>query len=603
MRCILLLFWILFSIELTAQISISYRFNTSEDSLFSRKNSRLFPENAEDSLSSLQILRGSIMALQKQNYLEASIDSSRWEEKKQGSKSLKQMTVYLHIGQPYKWAKLRNGNVPETFLSQVGYREYLLDGKTLMTKEIFDIEEKLLIYAENNGYPFAQVWLDSLIINKEGVSAALMMKTGQIFVFDSIRLEGFAKLSSSFLENYLDIHKKTLFSRAKVLKIAQRLAELPYLTERKPAKLTFTDTRTAVISLFLDAHKASRWDFLVGIQPTTVGGIQKFAVTFNGVADFQNILGRGERLYANFENVRPQSPRFNVKMTYPYILNTPFAFDGAFDLYKKDTSYIETHIKAGGQYLLRGSNYIKLYWQNYKAHNLIINSKQIINSKILPSTLDITTNMVGVEFSTQTLDYRFNPRRGFLILLRGGAGIRQVQKNTDIVALKDPNNSTYDFERLYDTITLKNFQYKIDVKTDYFIPLLRRSAVKIGFTGGFLLTAAPISVNEQYRLGGNRLIRGFDEESLLATRYMVGTLEYRLLIGRNSYIYTFGDAAYIENITQRIRNFDTPLSFGAGITFETKVGLFGVTLAVGQQQGNSLDFRNVKTHFGYMSIF
>ena len=80
-------------------------------------------------------------------------------------------------------------------------------------------------------------------------------------------------------------------------------------------------------------------------------------------------------------------------------------------------------------------------------------------------------------------------------------------------------------------------------------------------------------------------------------------MEYRLLLGRNSYLYAFTDLGYVENQTRTARTTDTPLGFGAGITFETNVGLFGVTLALGRQQGNPVDFRNVKTHFGYVSLF
>jgi outer membrane protein assembly factor BamA len=448
------------------------------------------------------------------------------------------------------------------------------------------------------------VWLDSLVVQNSEISAALMMKTGAVFILDSVHTEGSAKISAVFLANYLDLRKGAIFSRAKVLKTAQRLAELPYLTERKRPSVSFTEIKTVRLNLFLDNRKASQWDFLVGVQPTTsADGAQKFLITFNGKADFQNVLGRGERLFLNFENVRPESPRLNVKVTYPYILNLPFGFDGAFDLYKRDTTYLETHLNLGGQYLLGGSDYVKLFWQNYKANNLQINALQIINFKKLPPTLDVTTNMVGIEFQKQTLDYRFNPRRGFGGLLRGSAGIRQVQRNNDILALTDLNNPKFDFTRLYDTVTLRSFQYKIDLKADFFYPILKRSTIKLGITGGALLTTAPISQNEQYRLGGSRLMRGFDEESLFATQYAVGTLEYRLLIGRNSYLYTFGDAGYIQNFTQAIRVSDTPIGFGAGITFETKVGLFGVSLALGKQGENPVDFRNVKTHFGYVSLF
>jgi outer membrane protein assembly factor BamA len=604
MRIIAFIFLLHFSLNCVAQLPLIYHFESRQDSLFFQKNTDILPKTASDSASIAAILRGGILALHRQTYLEAAVDSVVFLGKTVGKKIDKQALVYLHLGKMYKWGTLRNGNVDAAFLTQIGFRERLLDGKPLLSSEIFDIEERLLTYAENNGYPFARVWLDSLTMHNGEISAALMMHTGAVFVIDSLRIEGTAKISLRFLENYLDFKKGAVFNRAKVLKISQRLAELPYLTEKKRPSVSFTEIRTARLALFLENKKASLWDFLVGVQPTTTAdGAQKFLITFNGKADFQNVLGHGERLYLNFENVRPESPRLNVKVTYPFILNLPFGFDGAFDLYKRDTTYLETRTNLGGQYMLGGADYVKIFWQNYKANNLIINSLQIIDSKKLPPTLDVTTNMFGLEFQRQTLDYRFNPRRGLLGILRGSAGIRQVKRNSDILSLKDPNKPKFDFSTLYDTITLRNFQYRIDLKTDIFLPILKRAALKIGVTSGVLLTATPISQNEQYRIGGSRLLRGFDEESLFATRYVVGTLEYRLLIGRNSYLYAFGDAGYLQNITRTTQTSDTPIGFGAGITFETKVGLFGVTLAVGKQAANPLDLRNVKTHFGYVSLF
>ncbi len=583
----------LLHIKIVAQVSIQLRFENTQDSLFFIKNNPNFAKTAPDSASTLIILRGVLTQLHAQSYLEASFDALQITQKNASAK--------LHIGKPYKWANLRNGNVNIEYLSQVGYRERLFENKPFSTKEISDIEEKLLNFAEDTGFPFAQVWLDSINMQNANLSAALMMKTGAVFRFDTIELSGFAKISPQFLQNYLDIKKGSLFNRSQVLKMGARLAELPYLTVRKPPTVRFTEGGHAVVNLFLDNKKASRWDFLVGVQPTAQpDGSQKFEITFNGTADFQNLFGLGERIYANFEKLRPQSPRVNVKVSYPYILNLPYGFDGSFDLYKRDSTYIETHANAGVQYLLGGSDYLKLFWQNYKSNNLIINRLQIQQTRRLPRTLDVSTNTLGLEFMKQRLDYRFNPRRGWAILLRGGAGIRTVQKNSDILDLRDP---MFDFKTLYDTVTLRSFQYRVDNKTEFYIPVLKRSTVKIAVTSGALFTATPISQNEQYRIGGNKLLRGFDEESLFATRYAVGSLEYRLLIGRNSYLYTFADAAYIENQTRTARTTDTPFGFGAGITFETNVGLFGVTLAAGRQQGNPVDFKSVKTHFGYVSLF
>ena len=582
-------------IESKAQKALVYHFENAKDSTFFIKNINP-PQTASDSANALQILRGSVLTLHRQAFLEASVDSFVAIDTF--------FHAHIHVGTRYEWAQLRNGNVSDAFLAQVGFREKLFENKAFIYSEIADIEYKLLTYAEDNGYPFAQVWLDSLQINEGKLSAALMMQTGEVFRFDTLNTEGLARVSPKFLQNYLSLKKGELFNRSKVLSISQRIAELPFLQERKKPSVKFLEDRTAVLYLFLDPKKASKWDFMVGVLPnTTPSGNQKFTITINGNVDFHNLLGLGERIFANFENFRPESPRLNLKLAYPYILNLPFGFDGSFDLYKRDTTYLETHLNLGAQYLLGGNDYIKLFWNQYNSNNLIINKLQVIANKKLPNTLDVATNTVGLEFSKQRLDYRFNPRRGWSILLRGGAGVREVSKNSDILNLKDPNDATYNFAKLYDTVSVKSFQYILDSKLEYYIPFLKRATIKIGLTSGLKFTSAPISLNEQYRLGGNRILRGFDEESVFATRYVIGTLEYRLLIGRNSYFYLFGDAGYVENVTRTSEIYDKPMGFGAGLTFETGVGLFGVSAAVGKQQDNAFDFRNVKVHFGYVSLF
>ena len=596
MKKIFFFFALLFHLESYAQLSMKIVFENEKDSLFFTKNQSDFQTKPIDSAAIASQLRGVIGGFHKQAYLESSFDLI--------SKKDSILTLKFHLGNRYEWAQLRNGNVSEAFLSQVGYREKLFENNAFIYSEIADIEEKLLSYAEDNGYPFAQVWLDSLVIQSNQISAALMMKTGAVFKFDTINTEGSVKISSAYLQNYLELKKGAFFSRSKILQMSRRLTDLPFLSERKKPTITFRENNTAIVNLFLENKKASRWDFLVGVQPNTAtNGSQKFTITFNGNADFQNLLGLGERIFANFENLRPQSPRLNLKATYPYILNFPFGFDGSFDLYKRDSVYIETHLNLGAQYMLGGNDYLKLFWNNYKSNNLIINALQVIQTKQLPATLDISTNTFGLELSKQKLDYRFNPRKGWSVILRGSAGLRQVRKNSDILNLKDSSDSTFKFSKLYDTLLLKNFQYTIGSQSAYYVPVFKRSVLKIGIQGGFIFTTSPISQNEQYRVGGNRILRGFNEESIFASRFAVGTLEYRFSLGRNSYLYAFGDMGYVEDVTRTTRRYDTPVGFGAGITFETKVGLFGFTLAAGREQGNPIDFRNTKTHFGYVSLF
>ena len=48
---------------------------------------------------------------------------------------------------------------------------------------------------------------------------------------------------------------------------------------------------------------------------------------------------------------------------------------------------------------------------------------------------------------------------------------------------------------------------------------------------------------------------------------------------------------------------DTPIGFGAGIAFETKLGIFNLNYALGQQFDNPIFFRNAKLHFGIVNYF
>ena len=156
---------------------------------------------------------------------------------------------------------------------------------------------------------------------------------------------------------------------------------------------------------------------------------------------------------------------------------------------------------------------------------------------------------------------------------------------------------------MYDTLTLRTVQYQGQVIADYFIPIGGRSTFNTGFKGGFL-SNRQVFRNELYRIGGLRTLRGFDEESINVSSYGIVTLEYRFLLERNSYLYAFWDGAYYENqaAVSGVKN-DTPYGFGAGISFQTRAGIFSVNYALGQQQNNPILIRAAKIHFGFVNFF
>ena len=110
--------------------------------------------------------------------------------------------------------------------------------------------------------------------------------------------------------------------------------------------------------------------------------------------------------------------------------------------------------------------------------------------------------------------------------------------------------------------------------------------------------------NELFQIGGYKLLRGFDEESIYATRYTVINAEYRLLIGLNAYLSFFTDYGLTKN---RYANIDVSNNFfgaGVGMVYETKSGLLNISYAIGKRDDIKFNLREAsKIHFGYINYF
>jgi hypothetical protein len=66
---------------------------------------------------------------------------------------------------------------------------------------------KLIDYYENNGFPFVEVYLDSLSLHPDSIISRLIIDKHDYITFDSIILQGDVKLSGSFLYPYLGLKK------------------------------------------------------------------------------------------------------------------------------------------------------------------------------------------------------------------------------------------------------------------------------------------------------------------------------------------------------------------------------------------------------------
>lgn len=543
----------------------------------------------------IQLANELISELWNASYLSASLDSSYVQDST--------FVAHVYIGPSISWAALENGNVPPLVWEKAGIRKKSYVDKKAGFDQAVEVREKILRQFEEKGFPFVKVWLDSLTLKDQQLTAKVFVDAGPKIYFGAMELEGDAKIETSYLESYLGIRQGTPYRHSLIEDMRERLLELPFLREKQRPTIIFRGNE-AIVQMVLERKSASRFDFLIGIQPSgEVGAERNFLITGKLEAEFWNQFGRGERLFAKFERLRPGTQSLDIGFTYPYIADLPFGVDLGFHQYKRDSTFNDVVLDLGLRYLFAGENYLELFWARNSSNLLSVNGEQIINTKSLPANLDYRTTTFGLEGQLEALDYRYNPRKGWRLLAKSGVGNKTIIQSTLITALSDPEDPTFQFSTLYDSLEEKSTQVHSKLRVEFFQPLFKASTLLFAVQSGWVYSPIPIYQNEQFRIGGVKALRGFDEESIFATMYHVFSLEYRLISGRNSNFFVFGDYGYVEDKRSGFSGIDHPYGFGGGLTFETAAGLFSMSLAVGGRDGLSPDLRNPKVHLGYLSIF
>ena len=97
-----------------------------------------------------------------------------------------------------------------------------------------------------------------------------------------------------------------------------------------------------------------------------------------------------------------------------------------------------------------------------------------------------------------------------------------------------------------DSLQQRSTQVELAAALDFYVEPLVGTVLYLGLRAQALLTEREVVSNEQFRIGGARLLRGFDEQRFFATDYQVLTAEFRLLLGENAFLYTFADAARLN---------------------------------------------------------
>ncbi|MDH4472482.1 MAG: hypothetical protein QE487_07720 [Fluviicola sp.] len=542
-----------------SQLSVVYQIDGLEQ--LTKREKKTFP----DSISLVNYCQDLQLQAYKRGFLTFSIDSIN---------RLDSTRFHLvgYVGQRFEQVDFTIDPTTRSQLRKMGIQPRTISSTNANPAVISRMLNEIRTTLENNGHPFAKVGLNSLEIEGNRIKTTLVVEKNAEVRWVKIHVIGEKiNISERFIANYLRLEVGELFSQEIVNLVPLRLKQITYLSETKPAELLFTE-EGAELFLYLKSKPVSLFNGTVGLQQDPAK--LTYQLTGDLRLKLQNTLKHGELFDLNWRSIQPGSQQLKIAMSYPYLFNTPFGIDGQFQLFKRDTTFLELKSTIGVNYFLSAGNTLKAFYRNGSSSLLGSTS----GSGVFGS---VKSNQYGLSLTHQTIDYLPNPQRGFVWMIEGTAGQRAVTK---------------------DSIVSKSLLFGGKLQLETYLSFGKRNVIKLASVSETFSTDN-IQQNELMRFGGNLSQRGFLEDELLSTTRTTATVEYRFILDRNSYLFAFFDQSWYErNLSTSYLN-DHPLGFGAGISFGTNIGIFSLTYALGQQQNNPILLRDSKIHFGYVAYF
>ena len=501
----------------------------------------------------------------KKGYLLTSIDS----------KTFKNDTLYcsIFIGPSIKHTIIKHKpNDALWIYSNHRTKEQLISASIFNSNEVYELLMSCENKLNNNGYPFAQTSLNNITFQSDTLFCELDIQKNNYFTWGEIVNRGEKVISDKILYTFIGIQKEASYNESDKNAISNRINIHPYIEETRPFELLFNKDKVDVY-FYLKSKPISSASGTLGLQQKNNNS--GYSVIGDLKLKLTNILRQGENLDVQWKNLQNNTQSLKSAVNFPSILNTLFGLDIQFQLFKRDSSFLELKTALSIQYLLKNGNILKI---NYKHL-----SSSILNPSSSLTTLGNTnTNYYGFSINKQNIDYAPSPTRGYSFNIDIALGIRNSEDKAS-TRIKTENTS------------------KTESSINYYFSLKKRHVIRLYQTTEIFI-APSYYQNELIRFGGLGTQRGFREEELRASSRISGSIEYRFLLDKNSYLFLFYDQSWYENKIATIKR-DNPLGVGSGLSFGTEIGIFSISYGIGKQLNNPLLIKNGNIHFGYISYF
>lgn len=414
---------------------------------------------------------------------------------------------------------------------------------------------------DKEGKSFSKVQLKNISIKSKTLFADLDIYQSEKRVINKVIIKGYENFPRSYLKNYFNIKSNIVFNQQKIKKISEASKNLLFAKEIKPPEVLFTKDST-LLYMYFKKQKNNSFDGIINFASKENGDL-----LFNGNIDFKlnNILNTGEKFELFWNSIGDERQEFKLSTEIPYLFNSKFSPQISFNIYKQDSTFLNTKFDSKLFYNINSKIKLALTYNSESSENLA--------ATITNNVETFSNYFLGFQFqySIPKNDFFFNDKFNFEV--NPTFGERETNQNS-------------------------SHQFKIEASTSYIWDLNLRNSIFIKNTTGYLNSDSFFD-NELFRIGGANSIRGFNEQSIFTNRFTYFNIEYRYLTSEKSYFYTITDFAKIKNDS----NNENLYGIGIGYTFFVNNSAINLGSVVGKSQNQQIDFNKAKLIINFKSFF
>lgn len=438
--------------------------------------------------------------------------------------------------------------------------------KTSQTIPIADTQVYLNNMVEKlaqNGYSISTVKLTNHQFYNNLLTADLDLHLDEKRYINQLVFTPYNNFPKAIKQRLIRKYEQKPFTETVTDAIQKEMTQFPFIKTVKQPEVLFTESNTALY-LYVERQNISQFDGLIGFTNDDDGKVQ-----FNGYADLQlmNILNKGEQLKLYWKNDGNQQTQFNLSGEIPYIFNTPVGLKASLELFKQDSTMMNTKFNAAVLYYFTFNHRLGIGYQS---------TSSVAGTDNFYQAADYSNQFITLNYLLNK--YQDHPlfRQKYFITALFGIGSKTEEMNNR-----------------------KGSQQFANLTAAYLWQLSNRWYLNQQAEISWLNSAVPLLYNEYYRFGGINSLRGFKENSLLAKTQSGLYNEVRYLLAPNMYLHTISDVAYYkgDNVS------DLLYSFGLGFGIQTGGGLFNIIYANGVQPGTAFKLSNSIFHLSYKTQF